>query len=64
MALRPGESRKVGFTLNARQLGFIGADETYRIEPGLFDIWLAPHAQGGATATFHLVGPAFISDGR
>jgi len=64
VALRPGESRKVGFTLNARQLGFIGADETYRIEPGLFDIWLAPHAQGGVTATFQLVGPASISDGR
>ena len=58
VALRPGESRKVGFTLNARQLGFIGADETYRIEPGLFDLWLAPHAQGGVTATFQLVGPA------
>ncbi len=64
VALRPGESRKVGFTLNARQLGFIGADETYRIEPGLFDIWLAPHAQGGVTATFQLVGPPSISDGR
>ena len=64
VALRPGESRKVGFTLNTRQLGFIGADETYRIEPGLFDIWLAPHAQGGVTATFQLVGPPSISDGR
>ncbi|MDQ1154349.1 beta-glucosidase [Brevundimonas sp. SORGH_AS 993] len=64
VTLKPGESQKVRFTLNARQLGFIGADETYRIEPGLFDVWLAPHAQGGVPATFRLVGPPSISDGR
>lgn len=33
VTLKSGESQKVRFTLNARQLGFIGADETYRIEP-------------------------------
>ena len=38
--------------------------ETWRIEPGLFDVWLAPHAQGGAKATFQLIGPASITDGR
>ena len=64
VTLKSGESQKVRFTLNARQLGFIGADETYRIEPGLFDVWLAPHAQGGVTATFRLDGPPSISDGR
>lgn len=64
VSLKPGQSTKVTFTLNARQLGFIGADETWRIEPGLFDVWLAPHAQGGAKATFQLIGPASITDGR
>ena len=56
--LQPGQSETVRFVLNPRQLGFIGADQTYRIEPGLFDLWLAPHAQGGSHATFRLVGPA------
>lgn len=64
VTLQPGQSETVRFTLSARQLGFIGADQTYRIEPGLFDIWLAPHAQAGASATFQLVGPASVSDGR
>lgn len=58
VTLRPGQSETVRFTLNARQLGFIGEDNTYRIEPGLFDLWLAPHAQGGSAAQFRLVGPA------
>jgi beta-glucosidase len=64
VTLRPGQSETVRFSLSARQLGFIGADERYRVEPGLFDIWLAPHAQGGVTATFQLIGPAAVSDGR
>ena len=55
--LQPGQSETVRFVLNPRQLGFIGADQAYRIEPGLFDLWLAPHAQGGSHATFRLVGP-------
>ena len=54
----------LAFTLHPSQLGFIGADERYRVEPGLFDVWLAPHAQGGSTATFRLVGPPSVSDGR
>ena len=60
ISLRPGQTEKVTFTLNPRQLGFIGADESYRIEPGLFDVWIAPHAQGGVTSTFHLVGPTAV----
>ncbi|QYC12134.1 beta-glucosidase BglX [Brevundimonas nasdae] len=63
ISLRPGQTEKVTFTLNPRQLGFIGADEAYRIEPGLFDVWIAPHAQGGVTSTFHLVGPTAVADG-
>ena len=62
--LRPGQQEKVSFTLNPRQLGFIGADEAYRIEPGLFDVWVAPHAQGGVASTFRLIGPPSITDGR
>lgn len=58
VTLRPGQSETVRFSLNARQLGFIGEDNAYRIEPGLFDLWLAPHAQGGSTAQFRLVGPS------
>jgi beta-glucosidase len=58
VSLRPGQSQTVRFTLNPRQLGFIGEDGAYRIEPGLFDLWLAPHAQGGSAAQFRLIGPA------
>ena len=64
VALKPGQSERVVFTLHSRQLGFIGADQAYRVEPGVFHVWAAPHAQGGSKGTFRLVAPAPATDGR
>ncbi|MEQ7873000.1 beta-glucosidase BglX [Sphingomonas sp. ASV193] len=45
VALAPGESKTIGFTLTPDDLKFVGADGKWRIEPGLFDLWIAPSAE-------------------
>jgi beta-glucosidase len=58
VALAPGETRTVAFTLRRSQLEFIGADSRPTVEPGAFDVWLASSAQAGESATLMLSGPA------
>ncbi len=56
VALAPGASETVSFTLTREQLQFLGLDMKPTVEPGTFDVWIAPSAQdGGAHATFDLV---------
>lgn len=55
VALKPGETQRVAFTLRREQLEFIGRDMKPTVEPGLFDLWLAPSAQTGSHGTFRLV---------
>ena len=50
--LRPGESREVHFKLTDEVLGFFGRDGNWRVEPGSFQIWIAPHAQTGTPASY------------
>jgi beta-glucosidase len=52
--LRPGESREVRFNLTDQVLGFFGRDGAWRVEPGRFQIWIAPHAQTGTPANYDL----------
>ncbi|WP_267435846.1 glycoside hydrolase family 3 N-terminal domain-containing protein [Sphingomonas sp. GM_Shp_1] len=55
VALTPGQSEKVSFTLTRAQLEFLGRDLRPTVEPGLFDAWIAPSAQAeGAHGTFEL----------
>jgi beta-glucosidase len=56
IALAPGASSRVAFTLTRAQLEFLGADLRPTVEPGTFDVWIAPSAQAdGAHGTFDLV---------
>ena len=56
VALAPGESREVRFTLRRADLLFIGLGLTPTVEPGLFDVWIAPSAEAeGVHGTFELV---------
>lgn len=56
VALAPGESKQVRFTLRRADLLFIGPDLTPTVEPGSFDLWVAPSAQAeGVTGQFELV---------
>ena len=54
LRLQPGESREVHFALTDEVLGFTGRDGKWRVEPGRFQIWIAPHAQTGTPANYDL----------
>ena len=56
VALAPGASERVTFTLTRAQLQFLGQDLRPTVEPGTFDVWIAPSAQAeGVHGTFELV---------
>ena len=45
LALAPGASEVVTFKLRRDQLLFIGRENRPTVEPGLFDLWIAPSAE-------------------
>jgi len=54
--LAPGESRTVSFSLRPADLRFIGLQDRPTLEPGTFDVWIAPSAQAdGVHGSFELV---------
>lgn len=55
VALAPGQSETVRFTLRRDDLQFIGLDMKPMVEPGEFKIWIAPSAQAdGVSGSFDL----------
>lgn len=50
----PGRSVEVSMTLKPEDLQFMGRDLRMTLEPGVFDVWLAPDAQAGEPAQFTL----------
>jgi beta-glucosidase len=55
ITLEPGEARTVRFEIPAEQLGFIGLDMQYTVEPGEFRLWIAPDSSTGLKGSFRLV---------
>jgi beta-glucosidase len=56
VALAPGHSETVRFTLRAADLSFYGRNARPRTEPGSFDVWIAPSAESdGVHGTFDLI---------
>ncbi len=55
IALQPGQSEVVHFTLGANELSFYGDTNRVMLEPGTFDVWIAPSAESdGVHGTFEL----------
>jgi len=53
--LAPGQSETVRFTLRAADLAFYGRENRPIVEPGAFDVWVAPSAESdGIHGTFEL----------
>jgi beta-glucosidase len=50
VALKPGESQRVAFTLRRADLLFIGRALKPTVEPGRFRLWIAPSAQAEGVA--------------
>ena len=56
VALAPGQSEVVRFTLTPADLAFYGLEDRPTVEPGTFDVWIAPSAQAeGVHGSFDLV---------
>ncbi len=54
--LGPGESATVRFSLRRDDLLFVGTDLKPTVEPGMFDLWVAPSAEAdGLSASFELL---------
>ena len=55
IALAPGQSEVVRFTLRAADLSFYKNGNHLVVEPGTFDVWIAPSAESdGVSGTFEL----------
>jgi beta-glucosidase len=55
VALAPGQSEVVRFTLRASDVSLVGRDNKWVTEPGTFDVWIAPSAEAdGVRGTFEL----------
>jgi beta-glucosidase len=56
VALQPGQSEVVRFTVRAADLAFYGRDGRARTELGTIDVWIAPSAESdGVHGTFELI---------
>jgi beta-glucosidase len=54
LALQPGETSRVTFTLTEEALAFTRADGSKGVEPGAFHVWVAPDSQCGLQGAFRL----------
>jgi beta-glucosidase len=52
--LQPGETRRVTFTLTEEMLAFTRADGSRGVEPGRFQVWIAPNSASGLCEEFRL----------
>ena len=54
VALQPGETRRVAFTLPAESLAFAGPDDRMMVEPGRYHVWIGPNSAEGMQGEFEL----------
>lgn len=54
VSLRPGETRRVQFTLRAEDLAFAGLQDVPVIEPGRYQVWIGPNSFEGLEGRFEL----------
>ncbi len=62
ITLAPGESRELSFTLRHDDLAFLGDDLKPVVEPGDFDVWIAPSATAGTPVRFKLMPEQPVPD--
>ncbi len=55
VALAPGASREVKFELRREDLMFVGDQDRWIAEPGLFDLWVANSSVDGLAGSFELL---------
>ncbi len=57
VTLKPGERKKVVFTVKANDLGSYDTHMRWVIPPGRYDVWVAPNSAEGLTGTFQVLSP-------
>ena len=55
VSLAPGAEREVNFELKRENLMFVGDNDYWLAEPGVFDVWIANSAIDGLAASFELL---------
>ncbi|USQ94783.1 glycoside hydrolase family 3 N-terminal domain-containing protein [Caulobacter sp. RL271] len=55
VSLAPGAEREVRFDLKRQNLMFVGDNDYWIAEPGVFDVWIANSSVDGLTAEFELL---------
>jgi beta-glucosidase len=55
VTLKPGERRRVEFTLGSGELGFYGVDMKWTVEPGEFQVRISNSSDGGLEGTFRVM---------
>jgi beta-glucosidase len=56
VTLRPGERRRVQFTLAPEHLGFHDREMRFRVEPGAFGVTVGTSSEGGLAGSFEVFG--------
>ncbi|HEY6189972.1 MAG TPA: beta-glucosidase BglX [Pyrinomonadaceae bacterium] len=56
ITLRPGEKRRVQFTLTPEHLGFYNREMRFVVEPGAFKVFAGTSSEGGLEAGFEVAG--------
>ena len=55
VALKPGESKTIEFSLSSDQCGFYGLDNTFVVEPGKMNVWVGWNSAEGLQGDFEIV---------
>jgi len=55
ITLRPGERRRISFTLTPAELGFYDRQMRFRVEPGAFKVFVGTNSVGGLEGNFEVV---------
>lgn len=56
VTLGTNESREVKFTLHSDELSYFDNEGKQHLQPGLFNVWVAPNAEEGLQTSFTLTG--------
>ena len=57
VTIAAGARSEVSFAIRRDDLTFVGIDCRWTVEPGVFDLWVAPSAEDGLNAQFTLAAP-------
>jgi beta-glucosidase len=55
VTLKPGEKRRLRFTLGREELGFYNREMKFEVEPGMFKVYVGNSSEGGLETSFTVI---------